>query len=299
MSSFQDFQNFVEEKGVHITGLQNMPEIGITKVLFENPWATEDEDDLFPAKGMHLTLARMPNGRVHPLNKVSSDYRLVQHHEAIYKALEAIITNHPEFGIPEVVATFHKNGGIMNAKFIFPEVVKLDENDPIKPQVVLTNSADLSKRFTLLFGAFRLICSNGLVVPDTRFPDHVKMKKLHKMGTLNLGDAIDAMMRGFENFSSTLEVWKEYNGKSIGREDWEAVMREVDFSDNQVKEISELTVTGWGKSVQSQLLLDIPIPAWQAYNAATEWITHQTKNENTAMDRGAAVSAAFERVLAI
>ena len=164
------FSNFIENNKIKISGLEKMPEIGITRILYENPW-NEDDECLNQASKMKLTVSLDKDGKIHSLNKVSDDYKLVQHEEAIWKSLDQIITRFPEFGTPDVDLNFRKHGGIMHAKYTFPKAVEIQEGDPIKPVVVLTNSVDLSKRFSLTFGAFRMICTNGMVIPDRRFPN--------------------------------------------------------------------------------------------------------------------------------
>ena len=44
--------------------------------------------------------------------------------------------------------------------------------DPIFPEIVLTNSHDGLAAFSIFFGLFRLICSNGAVVSDSTFAAH-------------------------------------------------------------------------------------------------------------------------------
>jgi len=297
MATMDAFNTLVKENNIKIKGIEGMPEIGITRVLFENPWEEED-DTLFSARGMRLTLAKSPEGKIFSLNKVSKDYKLVQHHEALHKALEAIINKAPEFGIPEIETTFTNNGGRMYAKMTFPEVIKIQEKDPIKPQVILTNSADLSKRFTLIFGAFRLICSNGMVIPDSRFKDNVLIRSLHKNGTLDLNDAIEKMMVGFESFSDTIGIWKKYTKKTITLEEFDVAMSKSLLSENQIKDVLAIPLRGFEGTLGGAFLSG-KANAWQAYNAATQWITDNTKNEATALDRGLGVSEGFEKILAL
>ena len=207
----KDLKAMAEDKGVEISGLENMPELAIEEIEFKNPWSPDsDNPEYMVSKTKLMTLARTPNGMIHDLNKVSNQYKLVQHHEAVSLCLDAILTGAPEFGAPNVGLYFTDDGGIMYAKMTFPEVIEIQKDDPVKPQVVITNSADLKKRFTMSFGAFRMICENGMVIPDSRFPNYVMIRNLHKQGTLNLDEAIAKMLVGFEDFSETLDIWKLY-----------------------------------------------------------------------------------------
>lgn len=293
-----DFKKFVKKNKVVISGLDKMPEIGITRALFENPWHTESEEDsdLFVAHGMRITLAKQPDGSIHALNKVSDDYHLVQHHQALHKSLTAILEKCPEFGVPEVTAKFTNNGGRMYARMLFPQAMEIQKGDPVKPEVILTNSADLSKRFSLAFGAFRLICSNGMIIPDSRFKDYVMIRNLHKNGTLDLDDAIAKMMVGFESFSESIGIWSAYTEKTIGIGEFYTIMEGSLLSENQVQDVLALPLKGWDGNLLNALS-NGPVTAWQAYNAATQWITENNKNEATTLDRGFAVSRQFEKVL--
>lgn len=296
--SVKGFQAFCKKNKIKVQGLNAMPEIGITRALFENPWQKDDED-LYIARGMRLTLAKHPDGTITALNKVSKDYKLVQHYEALQLALEVIIEKYPEFGIPEIDLKYRNSGGRMNAEMRFPYTVNMQgDDDPVKARIILSNSADLSKRFTLFFGAFRLICSNGMVIPDSRFTDVTKIKKLHRLGTLDLDDCIESLTQGFQSFSDAICSWRTYNERTITLGEWEKVMDKTSLSENQVKEVLAIPIIGFQDQTLEGLFANGgQVNAWQAFNAGTQWITHNTTNEQTALDRGVLFSNAFEEML--
>jgi hypothetical protein len=71
-----------------------------------------------------------------------------------------------------------KNVGFQKHLVIFrhPNIVIKGE-DEIFPQILLTNSHDGKNAFTFTVGLFRLICSNGLVICDTKFGD-IKLRHM-------------------------------------------------------------------------------------------------------------------------
>lgn len=292
-----NLKSYAKSKKLNIVGLDEIPELGITPILFDNPWEKGD-DSLYQADGMHLTLAKHRDGEVKELNKVSDQYKLVQHYDALHQSIEAIITGAPEFGAPDINLAFNPAGGKMWAKMTFPEVINiLGDKDPVKPQCVVTNSADLSKRFTIIFGAFRLICSNGMVIPDSRFPEHTLIRSLHKNGTLDLDSAISKMMVGFESFSETIGLWKEYAELELKREGYEEIMLDAGFSEKQTENIIGSTLRGFDKSLELDFVGNKPVNGWKAYNAATQFIEDNNVNEGTALDRGRKVATSFDNLL--
>jgi hypothetical protein len=294
--AINNLKAYADDQAIKIQGLDAVPELGIAPCLFDNPF---DNNDLYSADGMHITLAKDPqSGHVTALNKVSDQYKLVQHHEALHRTLEAIVNGAPEFGKPEVKLNLNNKGGKMWATMLFPNMIDIFPGDPIKPQCVVTNSADLSKRFSIIFGAFRMLCSNGMVIPDSRFPDHVLIKNLHKMGTLDLDEAISKMMVGFESFSDTLGVWKEYAKIELTKDRMTGILEGAKFSTNQVQNILEQPLRGF----ETPLLGDFPgrkkANGWKAYNAATQFIADNNVNEGTSLDRNRKVSDSFDTLIA-
>tara|TARA_R110001606_G_scaffold86521_5_gene195778 strand:+ start:430 stop:1245 length:816 start_codon:yes stop_codon:yes gene_type:complete len=56
-------------------------------------------------------------------------------------------------------------------------VINGEDGDTVFPQILMTNSHDGKNSFTFAAGLYRLICSNGLVIADTKFED-IKMRHM-------------------------------------------------------------------------------------------------------------------------
>ena len=290
----KNLKDYAKSNSISIEGLEKLPELGITPIQYMDPF----DGEYYESEDNFLTMAKHPSGKLDELNKVSKQYKLVQHYEALHQSLESIINGAPEFGKPDVNLSFDPTGGRMWAKMLFPEVINImGDKDPVKPQCIITNSADLSKRFTIIFGAFRLICSNGLVIPDSRFPDHVLIKNLHKKGTLDLDSAISKMMVGFESFSETIGLWKEYAELEIGKEWFSKTCLDSGFSEKQLENIAGSSLRGFDTPLGNDFVGKKKANGWKAYNAATQFITDNNVNEGTALLRGRNISDRFDSLL--
>lgn len=293
----EKLNDFIQENGIKINGLEKMPELKLSNVMFENPWDLEDES-LYVAPAMKLTMSKQPDGSIHPLNKVSMSYALVQHDEALLGALNAIYAGMPEFGTPNIELSFQQNGGRMLAKIKSDKGIEIAEKDIIFPQLMMSNSADLSKRFTLAFGALRMVCTNGMVIPDKRFSENdesLNIKKLHKEGTLNLDTILQSMVSVGQNLTQAISVWENYTKKAITRVEMENIVEGI-MPPTHYKEMLEMEIRG-GSGNLDQAFQTGTTTAWNAYNAITQYLTDNGKNEDTAIDRSRQISERFDDLL--
>ena len=71
-------------------------------------------------------------------------------------------------------------------KWVIPDIkIKVSEKDLLNPEIIIKNSYDGSEQVTILAGAFRLVCSNGLVIGVTlgqnNFKHNINNKNLDKL----------------------------------------------------------------------------------------------------------------------
>jgi len=296
MSTITEFKEFVSENKISIKGLDDMPELRMSKIMFDNPWDSED-DNLYVARGTKMTVSRTPDGNIHGLAKVSDDYKLVQHYEAVQKTLEGILGLKKELGIPEVSLGFGNNGGRMFAKILFKKKVEIAPKDFIVPGAIVTNSADLSRRYTSAYSGMRQVCTNGLMMPDSRFKDASQVKSLHKNGTLDIDEAVLKLTEGLKGFMLKMEGWRAYNDILISRDEFERVMDNSTLSVGQVKDVIQIPLRGFDSNLETSFAGDGKASAWKAYNAGTQWITDNAKNPATEIERGRALSESFESLV--
>lgn len=93
-----------------------------------------------------------------PAPKVSKQYAFIPTSEIVQKALDSDwLIHHVKKG--------RGNLGAHQVSLVHKSQLVESPSEEGFPQVLLTNSHDLSKRFSLNVGFFRLVCSNGLIAP--------------------------------------------------------------------------------------------------------------------------------------
>jgi len=153
----------------------------VKKALHTNFEFPVVREKLIQSNGMDTGSDALFNGdNGEPISVVSRKYKVTSHKEVndfAYKLFEANNINFTE-GKTEVT----HNGSKFYKEFIFPDY-KIDpailsetqntalDGDPSTDgyvlRAILQNSYDRSKAFTFTFGAYRFVCSNGLVIGKT------------------------------------------------------------------------------------------------------------------------------------
>ncbi len=125
-----------------------------------------------------------------PVGTVSNTYQLVQHHEVVSRCFDGlraagVCPDHLECEVGLTAL-----GEWINFRAYFPDTynhVPKDGN-PIRLRLECFNSVDGSSRLILLLGWYRLVCSNGLIIGETK----AELKDIHDQ-RLNI-DVIPGMI---------------------------------------------------------------------------------------------------------
>ena len=110
-----------------------------------------------------------PLEKVIPVGIVSNTYTLAPHLEVARLCVETI----KEFGIDinKLLCELGLSalGEWMNFRIYFPEEYDFiaTDNNPLKLRLECFNSVDGSSRLLLMFGWYRFVCSNGMVIGET------------------------------------------------------------------------------------------------------------------------------------
>ena len=154
---------------------------------------------------------------------------------------------------------------------------EIGTGDIVKPTITIRNSYDLGWRFVMLFGAYRLVCSNGLFVGES----FANYKKKHT-GALDLRHMGHVLRHGLEDFKSQVDHWSAWTNHTARAEDVEYAM-------------GVLNKTEWGLllpkldvSLHDEIVDDVVITKvdgvsmtqWYFYNAVTRFLTHDVDNVN-------------------
>jgi hypothetical protein len=150
-----------------------------------------------------------------PVGTVSQTYQLAQHHEVVARCFEGLrkVGVEPEILKCEVGLT--QLGEWMNFRAYFPNTFDYTPGDghPIGLRLECFNSVDGSSRLKILFGWFRFICSNGLVIGETK----AELKDVHDQH-LNMDVIPGIIADGFKKVQADLERLKTWEHEKISHE---------------------------------------------------------------------------------
>jgi len=163
---------------------------------------------------------------------VSNDYKLIRHEEAIER-IEKALYEVPDLGEYETYTRFYNEGGRMRRTYRFPKrSVEIQERDIVNPELHLFNSYDVTWPFIILLGAFRLICTNGLVVGEK----FLYLNKRHILG-LDQIDPKEQVSTAFKRFNKQTDKWKEWAERQLTEKTYSQVMKTMRFGKKAKQEI--------------------------------------------------------------
>ena len=281
------------EMGIELTGLENMPMFGMAPVnVMIGP------NEYIAVKDRFYTMSSMDGGQSwEPIKEISAQYALVQHYEAVDALLDSVQKMVPTFGVPEIHLIFSGSGNCKMFNDVRWKNAELTvNNDKIIPVLRQENSIDTSRRFLSQFRAERLVCSNGMTVPDSRFPEKGQVRKLHKKGTLNLQDALEITEKNVDTFIKTIKMWEGWDRKGINPEQMEKVFDAIGISDIQAQDLLNAPLRGFNERTLSGEFESDKADFWIAYNAVTQWVTDNTKNPATESERSRNAADMFEKL---
>jgi hypothetical protein len=217
---------------------------------------------------------------------VTDDYQLVTH-ESIIDSVEAELAKHPEYGSHKRTITVQPTSGKMKLEYVFPEVkTTIRRNDTINPRWIFYNSYNGSWAVRGMFGAFRLVCSNGLII-GTKFATY--RKEHHQFGTDDAADHLaEFVSRSMEAYSLQSEIWKSWVDRTLDRDHASSIVSRMGFTKSQHSRLLELPETDTGEDLLSVFGVIDPktseviveptrdtITAWVLYCIITQFITHK------------------------
>ncbi len=139
-----------------------------------------------------------------PISVMSSDYRLITNRELLEAALPLIDQYGGVIPSPNNKADIEINRVFGNARsqfaFDFPERKITIGKDIVHPRITLMNSYDGTKRVGFRYGAYRLVCSNGLTIGKSSTEMYMHIGK-----DTPLNDIESIIQRVFVNMNDMIE----------------------------------------------------------------------------------------------
>lgn len=204
----------------------------------------------------------------HPttLGVVSKDYRFISHKE--------VMSNFLEFTKPLGEAQVTKyslpqDGGRFFAQIEYPEHPINVGHDRMNMMLIVGNSYDTTKAFTLRFGAYRLVCSNGLVIGEGL----MNHRQTH-MRSLDITGMQHAIMNAAEEKGKQFQSVAERMAM-IRVQPLEAIA----FLDKleKDKKLTGYHVSRIKEHYSSPMFQAEKGTVWELYNAFTEYTSHASK----------------------
>ena len=219
-------------------------------------WTDKENGNILNKNTGHKFIVREDTGKV--ISCMSDNYKLVtneqimQKAEPVLKEQGAVLSDVHMFG----------NGARVRYKYRFPDTkVEVEKNDFVNPEIIINNSYDGTSEVSAMGGAFRLVCSNGLVI------GYSIGKEGSRHTVWNDKDEIEAIIKSVIN--KTITVFSN---------DFPAMIEKaVKKKDSQ--KLLELFPGYTMESMVQYMLKTPPKNYWDLLNAATWVTTHVMKRK--------------------
>jgi hypothetical protein len=222
-------------------------------------------------------------------NVVSDLYGLRQHEEVVHKVLE-VCDDVPEFGQPTISIRLPNiaQGGKMRMEAVFKDVdYTIRNGDTIHPKISVFNSIDLGWKLKGAFGAFQLVCSNGMIIGEK----WAEFAKRH-MESLMVSELVESVKKGMIQFSEQTQQWKKWAELQIDHDSYARVWEELPFGEKQKEAIEELPQIG------TQLLLPDALDKktltlWDFNGVVTQFVTHEIESDLVRAEKEPKIARTF------
>ena len=226
----------------------------------EVPAIYTDDSKMLHRKTGHKFIVRKDTNEV--ISCMSSDYKLITNEQVMSKALPALEKNKAELIEYESFA----GGARSQWKFRIPNIkVKIDNDDYVNPEILIKNSYDGSTEVKAYGGAFRLVCSNGLVIGYALGQG---------AGIRHIGDNTE------EDVEEIIEKII-YQVTEVFDKDFPKLVNTKVYSPH-VSEVIKLFPETVMKDLVNKLIISNPQTYWDLLNACTFIATHKMTRSNEA-----------------
>lgn len=208
---------------------------------------------------------------------VSPRYQIVQHKDAldlVSGSLKEYFGSSPEMNVRTM------NGGArIRAEFKLPmPPIKLGRSDISEITMVVQNSYDRSKPFIAQLGAFRLVCSNGMMIGQ----GFGSIRARHVITTLDQDDGPLGILPDLELMISRApkikDLWLQWRETKVEHE-WAVQNLSGRFPDRYLTPVLEED--------------RYPQSRWDLYNELTRFSTHDTKSMQRRIDFDERIASLF------
>lgn len=227
-------------------------------------------NDLFQSIDKYKAIVDKNTGKLFSI--VSQNYKPIKHQEAIAQ-MEKAIENAPDLGRYSVETDFLNSGGRMRRVYRFTDQsIEIRKYDFVNPELQLYNSFDATWPLIVILGAYRRICSNGLVIGQEYF----KLKKRHvyELSSLNVREKVHSALK---RFTLQGDQWKEWACRPLTPEVADKVILTMSLGPQASVEIeNQIIQEASGCNDNGFSIMSL----WDFYNVYTWYITHRSVSIN-------------------
>ena len=223
-------------------------------------YVDEYHNDTLHKQNGYKFIVREDTGQV--LSCMTDNYKLVKN-ETIIKYAQPIIEKNGG-KIKEV--NLLNNGAKVHMSWHFPkQVVNIGIDDDLTPEIVIRNSYNGTVGVNIIAGAFRLVCTNGMIIGVVA----KKYTNRHIKSNVSLDD-LEGVIE--ETMNSTKIIFKKEF----------PVLQGTNFKDNHLIKFIKLFPLQANEMVTQILIANKPKSFWDLFNVGTNVLTHHMNRTSEA-----------------
>jgi len=176
------------------------------------------------------------------------------------------------------------DGGTLRARYFLPSNDEVGSGDKLGYCLDSWNSMNGKKREWLQMGAYRFVCSNGMI----GFKDSVTFSKKHTKGNFAMDDADFHTLNSqfdqlWKNYSEDLDVYRVMDSQVITKQQLEAIIHKLPLG-NPDKQRKNNHFDGvrdrfWQSQFDQSRIHKSEFTLWDVFNATTEHLTHTVERD--------------------
>lgn len=202
----------------------------------------------------------------HTLGIVSTKYELLKHDDVVKGFRNALKDERFEESIK-----LAKNGAQLYATYSLPEhTVEIRPNDRVSLQFIVKNSYDGTNALHITLGAFRLVCTNGMMIGKKFFAFSQKHIG-SEAESIDAGKLKEKVTMIADQFAKALPVMQTMAAATV--------FHPSEYFETKKVRIPKYLLAAAKESYEAESDKSL----WGVYNSLTYAITHKMKRDNPAM----------------
>ena len=223
-------------------------------------WTDKENGNILNKNTGHKFIIREDTNKI--LSCMTDEYKLVKN-EDVYSIANPLIGKK---GGKMIEERAYAEGARTFWRWRFPDLkVEISKNDTINPEIIIKNSYDGTVGVHAMGGAFRLVCSNGMIIGSIIKDFNAK----HSIYNFQL-DKLDTIIK--DTIDLTVGLCKS-NFRNWAK---------IDISENHLMEMFKLFPIEMNEFVVQYMIANKPDTLWDLYNCATNIVTHKMSHSKEA-----------------